>query len=99
MYAELWSAHRFDNVGTYLKYQKKHSKIKGDYYEELSGLHSEDFMRFLFEKIYNNVVPLTIKDICFQRVRSNGLIRAEDCDLLPNTTYTTTTTTPPQQQK
>ncbi|MGK3747676.1 MAG: hypothetical protein ACI90V_014540 [Bacillariaceae sp.] len=82
MYAELWSSSRFDNVDTYLKYQKKHSKIKGDYYEELSGLHSEDFMRFIFEKKYNNVVPLTIKDICFQRVRSNGFISTDDCALL-----------------
>jgi hypothetical protein len=100
MYAELWSARRFDNVDTYLKYQKKHSKIKGDYYEELVGLHSEDFMRFLFEEVYNNIVPLTIKDICVQRVRSNGLIRTDDCDLLSNATYTTMTTRlSPQHQK
>ena len=49
MYADIWSSTRFDTVDTYLQYQKNHSKIKGHYYEELSGIHSEDFLRFIFE--------------------------------------------------
>ena len=93
MYADIWSSTRFDTVDTYLKYQKNHSKIKGHYYEELSGIHSEDFLRFIFEIKYNNIIPLTIKDICFQRVRSNGLINQDDCELIQNITYPNTTKT------
>merc|ERR1711971_845774 len=71
-----------------------------EYYQEhnLTGLHSEDFMRFLFTKKYP-VIPLTQKDICFQRVRSNGFIKTDDCDVMYNITSTPTTTAGEEEKK
>ena len=83
MYGELWANHRFDNVDTYLRYQQTKRDIGDSYYNKLglSGLHSEDYMRFLLTEKYPTI-PLTVKDICFQRVRSNGLILEGDCNIM-----------------
>ena len=47
------------------------------------GLHSEDFMRFLLTIQFSDM-PLTIKDMCFQRIRSSGKILTDDCEYIKN---------------
>mmetsp|Transcript_24966 Transcript_24966/g.53836 ORF Transcript_24966/g.53836 Transcript_24966/m.53836 type:complete len:683 (+) Transcript_24966:125-2173(+) len=73
-YAKLWATERFNSVEPYLEwvYNKP---------DRLKGLHSETFMEFLLTT-QNKHIPLTIKDICFNRVRSSGEILTHDCRLL-----------------
>jgi hypothetical protein len=72
-YAEIWATHRHDTVPHYLEHQRNYTNTT-----EKHGIHSEDFMRHLIGRRYP--LPLTMKEICFQRIRSSGLIYTWDCD-------------------
>ena len=72
MYAEIWATDRFNSVDAYLQWQQLNTDTK-----KKRGLHGEDFMRFLLATKWH--VPLVIKDICFQRIRSSGQILSGDC--------------------
>mmetsp|Transcript_5717 Transcript_5717/g.8080 ORF Transcript_5717/g.8080 Transcript_5717/m.8080 type:complete len:736 (-) Transcript_5717:371-2578(-) len=71
-FAEIWATDRFGSVDDYMHWQKRHTDTK-----KKDGLHSEDFLRFLLTQKWR--IPLTIKDFCFQRVRSNGVVLTNDC--------------------
>ena len=66
-YAQIWATKRFSFVDPYMKtaFGKK------------TGLHSE---MFLYKLLTHWKIPLTLQDICFQRVRANGNIKLQDCN-------------------
>lgn len=74
-FAEVWATHRFGTVQEYMKWQGE-SSIYGD----MRGLHSENYMRYLLT--IHGHLPLRIKNICFKRVRSTGVVLDNDCDFL-----------------
>lgn len=73
-YAKLWATGRFYSVPAYMLWQESTS-----IYEGRKGLHSEDFLRWLL--VLKSPTPLTIKPICFKRIRSSGVIINKDCFL------------------
>jgi len=82
-YAKIWATERFNSVNPYMKWQKKQQHLDSDSStssENMYGLHSENFMRYLLTERWP--MPLSIKDICMMRVRSSGLVLTNDCDLL-----------------
>jgi hypothetical protein len=79
--AMLWASDRFNTVEEYLEWQrhednadKVHSK----------GLHSEEFLRYLLIEKWS--IDLTIRNICFHRVRTSGLVLTKDCAEYKNLT-------------
>lgn len=74
-FAECWATGRFNAVNAYLKWQKSNPD-----YAMKSGLHSEDFMQWLL--VSRCPTPLTVKPICFKRIRSSGAIKNADCAYL-----------------
>ncbi|KAL7526900.1 hypothetical protein ACHAWF_001963 [Thalassiosira exigua] len=74
-YAESWATERFDAVKPYLEWQKSNK-----HYAEKSGLHSEDFLRWML--VMHWPMPLTIKPVCFKRVRTSGAVKTGDCSSL-----------------
>ena len=77
-YAETWATHRFGLVESYLEEQPNNPEYDStEEYEELRGLHSENFMRYM---MLRRNIPLQIKDLCFMRIRSWGEICKSDCD-------------------
>lgn len=76
-HAEVWATHRFDSVYKYIQWQES-TKFHKRY--NLKGIHSEDYMRYLLT--VHGQMPLQMKNICFKRVRSNGDVFHDDCELL-----------------
>lgn len=74
-YAETWATGRFMSVDSYLKWQMVNTNTSKQY-----GLHSEDFMRYLLTERFK--IPVSVKDICFQRIRTSGLTLTTDCELM-----------------
>lgn len=74
-YAKCWATERFNSVQAYLKWQN----FNEFYSRKKKGLHSEDFLRWLL--VFQWPVPLTMKPICFMRIRSSGETK-NDCELL-----------------
>jgi hypothetical protein len=70
-FAQIWASDRFSSVEGYLAWQKTTDSSN-------RGLHSEDFVAYLMKKKWK--MPFKQQDICFQRVRSNGAIKNQDCD-------------------
>jgi len=73
--AEIWATNRFASVEEYLTWHESNPD-----YENLYGLHSEDFVRYLM--YYKWGVPVEDKLICIKRVRSDGNILEKDCDFM-----------------
>jgi len=67
-YAQIWATKRFSFIEPYMKtaFGKK------------TGLHSEMFMN---KFMTHWKIPLTLQEICFKRVRANGNINLQDCNV------------------
>lgn len=74
-FAKPWATQRFSSAELYLQWQKSTQS-----YQRKTGLHSEDFLRWLF--VFHCPMTLKIEPICFMRIRSSGAVRRDDCKLL-----------------
>lgn len=71
-YAEPWAMERYSSVEEYIDYQKGREE-----YRKKKGLHGEDFMRWLLTVKLK--IPFVEKQLCFNRVRTSGLVLVDDC--------------------
>eukprot|EP00584_Thalassiosira_punctigera_P013271 CAMPEP_0172566218 /NCGR_PEP_ID=MMETSP1067-20121228/111018_1 /TAXON_ID=265564 ORGANISM="Thalassiosira punctigera, Strain Tpunct2005C2" /NCGR_SAMPLE_ID=MMETSP1067 /ASSEMBLY_ACC=CAM_ASM_000444 /LENGTH=242 /DNA_ID=CAMNT_0013357277 /DNA_START=520 /DNA_END=1248 /DNA_ORIENTATION=+ len=69
-YAECWSTERFTSLQLYLLWQQTRKSVL------ITGLHSEDFLRWLL--VFQLSIPLRMDPICFMRIRTSGAI-SNDC--------------------
>ena len=70
----LWATDRFNSVEDYLAWQEGNiDRVR------CRGLHSEEFLRYLLVQKWS--FDITLRNICFQRVRTSGTILSTDCDV------------------
>jgi len=74
--AALWASDRFNTVEDYLSWQKQRENQEKVHSK---GLHSEEFLRYLLLDKW--ALNITIRNICFQRVRTTGKVLTKDCDI------------------
>ena len=70
-YARIWAAKRFAFAPEYIERQNNKSTS-----HKLQGIHSESF---IYELLNNYQVPYQEKEMCFFRLRANGVVLHEDC--------------------
>lgn len=75
----IWASERFDSVDEFISW-KMSNKDKVTF----SGLHSEEMLRFLLIEKHRLSANITLRNICFQRVRTTGKVLTSDCDIFGN---------------
>ena len=75
----VWASDRFNSVEEYLAWQESNiDRVR------CRGLHSEEFLRYLLVEKWS--VDITLRNICFQRVRASGHVLSTDCDVFGDST-------------